>query len=127
MSCGQNMMRNFKTQGMKKTFIFLLLFFFAALFAQAQKVYSVQYESQADIKVFVVKYESQADLLVYKVPYESQAQGNEGLWFFTKYESRAKKKIYFVEYESQADLKIFFVEYKSKAGWKNKSLMYLLY
>ena len=39
----------------------------------AQKVYSVKYESQADVKVFVVKYESQADLKVYKVDYESQA------------------------------------------------------
>ena len=39
----------------------------------AQKVYSVKYQSQADLKVFVVKYESQADLKVYKVDYESQA------------------------------------------------------
>ena len=28
----------------------------------AQKVYKVKYESQADIKVYVVKYESQCDL-----------------------------------------------------------------
>ena len=37
---------------------------------QAQKIFSVQYESQADVKVFVVDYESQADLLVYKVDYD---------------------------------------------------------
>lgn len=41
--------------------------------ASAQKVYSVKYENQADVKVFVVKYENQADLKVYKVKYENQA------------------------------------------------------
>jgi hypothetical protein len=49
----------------------------------AQKVYSVQYENQADIKVFVVKYENQADLKVFKVKYENQAGKNDGKWFFT--------------------------------------------
>ncbi len=37
----------------------------------AQKVFSVEYPSQADLKVFVVKYESQADLKVFKMKYES--------------------------------------------------------
>lgn len=32
----------------------------------AQKIYSVNYESRADVKVFVVDYESRADLLVYR-------------------------------------------------------------
>ena len=31
-----------------------------------QKIYSVDYSSQADIKVYVVDYESQCDLKVYK-------------------------------------------------------------
>jgi hypothetical protein len=53
--------------------------------ASAQKVFSVKYESQADVKVFVVKYESQADLKVFKVKYESQAGDNNGKWFFWIY------------------------------------------
>jgi hypothetical protein len=77
----------------------------------AQKVFSVEYPNQADVKVFVVKYESQSDLKVFKVEYENQA----------------KKKIYFVEYENQADLKIYFVEYESQAGWKTKKKMHLMY
>ena len=48
----------------------------------AQKVYSVEYASQADIKVFVVEYESQTDLSVFKVDYSSQAGKNDGKWFF---------------------------------------------
>ena len=38
----------------------------------AQKVFSVDYSNQAEVKVFVVKYESQSDLKVYKVKYENQ-------------------------------------------------------
>ena len=41
--------------------------------ASAQKVFSVRYENQADVKVYVVKYENQADLKVFKVKYENQA------------------------------------------------------
>jgi hypothetical protein len=41
--------------------------------AWSQKIFKVQYESQADVKVYVVKYESQCDLKVYLVDYESQA------------------------------------------------------
>ena len=40
---------------------------------QAQKVFKVKYESQADLKVYVVEYESQCDLKVFFVEYESQA------------------------------------------------------
>ena len=36
------------------------------LLASAQKLFSVDYESQSDLKVFVVNYESQADLKVFK-------------------------------------------------------------
>ena len=91
------------------------------------KIFSVDYESRADVKVFVVDYESRADLLVYKEDYESRAEGNDGHWFFVKYESRADKKVYFVDYESRADLKVFFVDYESRAGWRNKSKQHLLY
>lgn len=46
-----------------KNLIFLSSFLLIGITeAKAQKVYSVNYESQADVKVFVVKYESQADL-----------------------------------------------------------------
>ena len=55
----------------------LLLSFLAtsALFFQsnAQKIFSVDYSSQADVKVFVVDYESQADVKIFFVEYESQA------------------------------------------------------
>ena len=57
-------------------FFSILVFLFFASSGLAQKVFSVDYESRADVKVFVVKYESQADLLVYKVSYESQAGEN---------------------------------------------------
>ena len=111
---------------------FLPLFFLISLGFQpletaAQKIFSVDYESRADVKVFVVDYESRADLLVFKEEYESRATGNEGHWHFVEYESRADKKIFFVEYESRADLKVFFVDYESRAGWKNKSKQHFLY
>lgn len=107
----------------------ILLFFlvFICFSVKAQKVYSVDYASQADVKVYVVKYESQADLLVFKEKYQSQARGNEGKWFFTDYASQADKKIYFVDYESQADLKIFFVNYESRAGWNKSSKKAMMY
>ena len=81
-------------------------FFFCALsllFSQqlfSQKVFSVNYANQADVKVYVVKYENQADLKVYKVKYENQAGDNNGKWFFTQYENQAKKSIFFVPYEN---------------------------
>jgi len=93
----------------------VLLFLFVCSFSlRAQKIYSVDYENQVDVKIFVVKYESQADLKVYKVKYENQVGMNEGKWFFTNYSNQAKKKIYFVRYESQADLKVFLWIMKAK-------------
>ena len=93
----------------------------------AQKVFSVEYPNQADVKVFVVDYENQADLKVYKVNYNNQAGKNDGKWFFTKYANQAEKKVFFVEYQNQADLKIFFVNYENQAGWGNKSKQHLMY
>ena len=66
--------------------------------SNAQKVFSVDYENQADVKIYVVNYENQADLKVFKVKYENQAGNNDGKWFFNKYENQAKKKVYFVPF-----------------------------
>ena len=85
---------------MKKLFIIITLVFGASS-SHAQKVFSVDYESQAG--------------------------SNDGKWFFTQYGSQAKKKIFFVDYESRADLKIFFVEYESQAGWRTNSKKSLMY
>ena len=49
---------------MKKIILLAFLLFHIGL-AKAQKVFSVDYENQADVKVFVVKYENQADLKVF--------------------------------------------------------------
>ena len=54
-------------------FIGLFIFPFYAI---SQKIYTVDYPSQSDIKVFVVDYESQSDLKVFKVDYQSQSKGN---------------------------------------------------
>ncbi len=114
---------------MKKICCLLVVFCAAALSytAVAQKVYSVDYKSDADVKVYTVDYKSDADLVVYKVSYKSDASGNGGLWFFVDYKSDADKKVYFVDYKSDADLKIYFADYKSDAGWKNSSKKHLMY
>ncbi len=117
-------------QYMKQQFYALFSLFMLCLLAtttQAQSIYPVKYQSQADVKVYVVKYESQCDLKVYMVNYESQASGNDGNWFTVKYESQADKTVFFVDYESQADLKIFYVDYQSQAGWRNTSKKHLMY
>lgn len=116
----------YKMKKMKIALLFTLLFMFTK-HSFSQKVYSVDYQNQADIKVFVVKYENQADLKVFKVKYENLAGMNDGKWFFTQYANQAKKKIFFVDYENQADLKIYFVQYENLAGWRNASKKSLLY
>lgn len=112
---------------MKIPSVTIIVMFLLALKMSAQKVYSVEYQNQANIKVFVVDYENQADLKVYKVNYQNQADNNEGRWFFTDYSNQSDKKIYFVQYANQADLKIYFVKYENQVGWNNKSKMHLLY
>ena len=52
------------------------LLFLIPFFGLSQKIFTVNFSSQSDIKVFVVEYESQADLNVFKVDYESQSKGN---------------------------------------------------
>ena len=63
-----------------------------------QKVYSVDYANQADVKVFVTDHSNQADLLVYKV-----------------------------KYANQADVKIHFVKYPNRAKWTHNEKKYLFY
>ena len=46
--------------------VLLLSLGFQPMEIAAQKIFSVDYESRADVKVFVVDYESRADLLVFK-------------------------------------------------------------
>ena len=58
---------------MKNIICCLILVFSSISVCKAQKVFSVEYENQADVKVFVVDYENQADLKVYFVKYENQA------------------------------------------------------
>ncbi len=111
---------------MKTTAAVLILVLSVTARLEAQKVYRVPYESQADLKVYVVQYESQCDLKVFFVPYESQAD-EDGLWYWVKYESQADVKVYFVPYESQADLKIYYVRYKSQAGWRKQNLRHLFF
>jgi hypothetical protein len=101
-----------------------LLFLLLSPALYAQRVFSVPYESQADVKVFVAEYESEADLKVYKVQYESQTGKNNGRWFFTEYASQAEKQIFFVEYKSQADVVIFYVRHESQAGWRTEAKMH---
>lgn len=78
-------------------------------------------------KVYTENVSSRADLLVYIENVSSRATGNEGIWYFENVSSRADKSIYFENVASRADLKICFTDVKSRAGWKNaskKSLMY---
>jgi hypothetical protein len=110
-----------------KKLLFLTVCLLISGITKAQKVFSVEYASQADIKVFVADYESQADLSVFKVDYSSQAGKNDGKWFFVEYASQADKKIFFTAYASQADILIYFVEYSSQAKWRKKEKLHLFY
>ena len=82
-------------------YFFTISLLIVSSFCFSQKVFSVKYANQADIKVFVVKYENQADLKVYKVKYQNEAGKNDGNWFF--------------------------VEHQNQAGWKNKNKSHLMY
>ena len=56
-----------------KRFFLLVSFVVAMQSVNAQKVFSVNYQNQADIKVFVVDYTNQADLKIFFVNYSNQA------------------------------------------------------
>ena len=62
-----------------KKLLFLPLILLSSLFCYSQKVHSVAYANQAEVKIHVVGYENQADLKVFKVAYGNQAEGNDGL------------------------------------------------
>ena len=110
-----------------KKMLFLTLCLMISSIIKAQKIFSVDYASQADIKIYVADYESMSDLSVFKVDYESRAGKNDGNWFFVEYVSKADKKIFFVEHSSQADIIIFFVDYSSRAGWNKKEKIHFFY
>lgn len=55
---------------MKKLLILLLII---PLLSYSQKVYSVKYSNQSDVKVYVVDYENQSDLKVFFVKYKNQS------------------------------------------------------
>lgn len=69
---------------MKNLILSSILFLSFNCFCLAQKVHSVDYENQVEVKVLVVKYENQADLKVFKVKYNNQAGQNDGKWFLPK-------------------------------------------
>ena len=110
-----------------KKILFLTLCLMISSITKAQKVFSVEYASQADIKIYVADYESKSDLSVFKVDYESRAGNNDGNWFFVDYVSKADKKIFFVEHASQADIIIFYVDYSSRVGWNKKEKIHFFY
>ena len=110
-------------RGMKN----LLILLFIPIISYSQKIYSVEYQNQSDLKVYVVEYENQCDLKVFKVDYPNQVDGNKGLWYFVDYPNQSDKKVYFVDYPNQSDLKIYFVKYKNQSGWRNNSKKHLLY
>ena len=51
----------------------LIILFLIPLTSYSQKVYSVDYSNQSDVKVFVVEYENQCDLKIFFVKYKNQA------------------------------------------------------
>lgn len=115
---------------MKKGITLFILFLMTIVMSTAvfaQKVYSCQYKSEADVKVYVSQYKSDADLVVYETKYKSDARDNSGNWYFCEYKSDADIKIYFCEYKSDADIIIYFTKYKSDAGWKKNEKKHLMY
>jgi hypothetical protein len=80
-----------------KKYLTLIITCLVAITINAQKVFSVDSQWQADVKVYVVDSEWQADLSVFKVSSQWQADGNEGKWYFTDSQWQADKKIYFIK------------------------------
>ncbi len=115
---------------MKKGITLFVLFLLTTAMSTgvfAQKVYSCQYKSDADVKVYVTQYKSDADLVVYETTYKSDATGNSGLWYFCEHKSDADRKIYFCDYKSDADIVVYYSKYKSDAGWKKNEKKHLMY
>ena len=72
-----------------KKIVLIGILIVASFSAKCQKIFSVDYENQADVKVYVVNYENQADIKVFKVKYENQSGTNDGNWFFANYANQA--------------------------------------
>lgn len=111
---------------MNKFKLIILFIFLIGRNINAQKIFRVDNQFEADIKVYVVDFEFQADLKVYKVKYENEAGENNGKWFFARYCYQPVFKVYFVENITQSELKIFFVDFENHAGWRDSTKMYLL-
>lgn len=111
---------------MKKTLLLFAFILAIVVSANAQNIYPVDKESQADVKLFVVNNERIADICVYDVNSVNQNERDNGKWHFVCCENDAQKKVYFVENEKQADIKVYFVNTENQAGWKNNSKNYLM-
>ena len=107
---------NFRFKSMYLNKIILLLFvtFFCLKTSYSQKIFAVDYASQAD-------------LLVDKVKFSSQSSENFGNWYFVEYASQADKKIYYCKYASEADLKIYFVDYESQSKWRKNEKRHMFF
>ena len=70
----------------------LFVLFLVPFISNSQKIFSVEYQNQSDVKVYVVEYENQSDLKVFKVDYPNQVDGNKGLWYFVDYQNQSDKK-----------------------------------
>ena len=64
------------------------------LISYSQKIFSVEYQNQSDLKVYVVEYENQCDLKVFKVDYPNQVDGNKGLWYFVDYPNQSDESLF---------------------------------
>ena len=53
---------------------YLLILLIIPFISYSQKIFSVEYQNQSDIKVYVVEYENQSDLKVFKVDYPNQVE-----------------------------------------------------
>lgn len=97
----------------------------AAVKAGAQIVTTTDYVRQANVKVYTTLYKSEADVMVFKTPFMKNADGNKGIWYFTKTTGEANKKIYYIKHKEEADVVVMFTNNKDEAGWINKKKKYL--
>ena len=113
---------------MKITFTFLLglSFTFLSINTDAQSVYRVKFESEANVKVLLVPDSLSADLVVYQVSSAGLAGTNNGVWYIAGFPDAVTKNIFFVSNVSDADIKVFYTSNQSAAGWINTSKQSLL-
>ncbi len=92
---------------------------------KTQRVFTVEYASQADAVLFETKIKYEADILIYKVDYASQVNPEKGLWLDVKYKSQADWIVHWVKYRNQSSCVIYFVPYRSQAT-RNRCYMDIL-